>query len=170
MPSCFSVSGSPLTSDGTIQVTFASQTKNYILAAPTSGNGTPSFRALATGDIPDLSSTYVPTTRTINGAALSSNLTLYALGTSLGSSASQGTMLGVSAMSNALSSSSGSDNSRIEWDSTNSAWHFRGNMYADGWISAGGIGTSTNTPIVLLDDESEMPADPDENTLYLIKE
>lgn len=52
MPNCFSVSGSPLTSDGTISVSFASQTKNYVLAAPSSANGTPSFRALVSEDIP----------------------------------------------------------------------------------------------------------------------
>lgn len=27
----------------------------------------------------------------------------------------------------------------FEWDSTNSAWHFHGNIYTDGWFSGGGI-------------------------------
>lgn len=38
-----------------ISPTFTSQTKNYILAAPTNENGVPSFRALALTDLPPLS-------------------------------------------------------------------------------------------------------------------
>lgn len=34
-----------------------------------------------------------------------------------------------------------SNDSLAEWDSTNNAWHFHGNLYADGWIAAGGIGS-----------------------------
>lgn len=64
-----SVSGSPITSSGTITIglasnygdtknPYASKTKNYVLAAPSNANGVPSFRALVSSDIPDLSSTY----------------------------------------------------------------------------------------------------------------
>jgi hypothetical protein len=35
-----------------------------------------------------------------------------------------------------------SNTSRMVWDSSNSAWHFYGNIYADGWIAAGGVGSS----------------------------
>jgi len=38
---------------------YGSKTKNYVLAAPSSANGTPSFRALVASDIPDLSETYL---------------------------------------------------------------------------------------------------------------
>ena len=31
--------------------------------------------------------------------------------------------------------------SRIVWESANNAWHFYGNLYADGWVAAGGIGS-----------------------------
>jgi len=34
-----------------------------------------------------------------------------------------------------------STSSLFEWDNTNSAWHFYGNLYADGWVSAGGAGS-----------------------------
>ena len=64
----------------------------------------------------------------------------YALGTLTTASATKGTMLGVNAISNDLAST-GSESSLIEWDSTNSAWHFLGNIYSDGWIAAGGTGT-----------------------------
>lgn len=83
---------------------------------------------------------YVPTSRTINGVDLSQDRTFYTLGTSHGASASQGVLLGVTALSNALSSTAGSDNTRIEWNQSAGAWHFYGNLYADGWVAAGGIG------------------------------
>lgn len=41
---------------------YASKTKNYVLAAPTTENGVPSFRALVAADIPDLSDTYATQT------------------------------------------------------------------------------------------------------------
>ena len=34
-----------------------------------------------------------------------------------------------------------SSSSFVEWEESNSAWHFHGNLYADGWIAAGGIGS-----------------------------
>lgn len=40
-----------------------------------------------------------------------------------------------------ITSSSSATTSLIEWDSTNGAWHFHGNLYANGWIAAGGIGS-----------------------------
>ena len=50
--------------------------------------------------------------------------------------------------------STASSPSRIIWDSVNSAWHFYGNIYADGWVSAGGIGSSGSTSgsVVSIDD------------------
>lgn len=41
---------------------YASKTKNYVLAAPATENGVPSFRALVAADIPDLSDTYATQT------------------------------------------------------------------------------------------------------------
>ncbi|MHC1775726.1 MAG: hypothetical protein AB9834_09965 [Lentimicrobium sp.] len=54
MPSMFTVTGSPVTTSGTLTATLASQTKNYVLAAPSASNGVPSFRALVASDIPAL--------------------------------------------------------------------------------------------------------------------
>lgn len=59
MPAIFSVSGSPITTSGTLSVTLASQSANTVFAAPNGSAGAPSFRSLVSGDIPDLSGTYV---------------------------------------------------------------------------------------------------------------
>ena len=44
---------------------------------------------------------------------------------------------------------SASSGSRMVWDSTNNAWHFYGNIYADGWIAAGGVGSGGGGGYVL---------------------
>lgn len=72
LPNIFSVSGSPVTASGTLTGSLASQTAGRVFAAPASQNGTPVFRDLVAGDIPDLSSSYLP----ISGGTVSSNLTI----------------------------------------------------------------------------------------------
>lgn len=52
LPSIFSVSGSPVTTTGTLTATLASQTGNTFLAAPSGSSGTPSFRAIVGADLP----------------------------------------------------------------------------------------------------------------------
>lgn len=73
LPSELTVTGSPVTTTGTLSATWASQTANNIFAGPTTGAATtPTFRALVAADIPSLSAVYVPVGRTltINGTAL----------------------------------------------------------------------------------------------------
>lgn len=54
-PSQFSVTGSPVTTSGTIDVAWNTQTANRVLAGPTSGGAAvPTFRSLVSGDVPDL--------------------------------------------------------------------------------------------------------------------
>jgi len=56
LPSIMSVSGSPVTSSGTLTGTLTTQAVNAIFAGPSSGAAAaPTFRALATADIPALS-------------------------------------------------------------------------------------------------------------------
>jgi len=50
----FNVAGSPVTSTGTIAITWDNQTTNKVLAAPNGSTGQPSFRALAAADIPSI--------------------------------------------------------------------------------------------------------------------
>ena len=55
LPSIMSVSGSPVTSSGTLTGTLTTQSVNTLFAGPSSGAGaTPTFRALVTADIPSL--------------------------------------------------------------------------------------------------------------------
>ena len=54
LPAQFSVSGSPVTTSGTLTASWASQTANYVFAAPNGTAGTPTFRALVAADIPTL--------------------------------------------------------------------------------------------------------------------
>jgi hypothetical protein len=53
MPADFSVAGSPVTTAGTLAVTYATQSANTVFAGPTAGAAaTPTFRALVDDDIP----------------------------------------------------------------------------------------------------------------------
>ena len=54
LPAIFTVTGSPVTSSGTLTASLASQTASTVFAAPSGAAGTPSFRALVAGDIPTL--------------------------------------------------------------------------------------------------------------------
>jgi len=52
LPGIFTVSGSPVTTTGTLTATLASQSANLVFASPNGSAGTPSFRALAYADLP----------------------------------------------------------------------------------------------------------------------
>lgn len=52
--SVFSVSGSPVTSSGTLAGSFVSQLANLALMSPNGSNGAPSFRSIALADLPTI--------------------------------------------------------------------------------------------------------------------
>ena len=54
LPNIFTVTGSPITTSGTLTATLASQTANQVFIAPNGSNGSPTFRALVAADIPTL--------------------------------------------------------------------------------------------------------------------
>lgn len=55
LPAIFSVSGSPVTTSGTLSASLANQSANRVFAGPTSGGAaTPAFRALVADDIPSI--------------------------------------------------------------------------------------------------------------------
>jgi len=53
LPSLFSVSGSPVTSSGTLTAVLVSQSQNLIFASPNGTAGIPAFRAIVNNDLPD---------------------------------------------------------------------------------------------------------------------
>ncbi len=56
----YTISGSPVTTSGTLTQTLTTQTANTVFAGPSSGSAAqPTFRALVSADIPNLSATYV---------------------------------------------------------------------------------------------------------------
>src|SRR5262249_16480385 len=52
LPSIFSVSGSPVTTSGTLSATLSSQSANQIFASPNGSSGAPIFRSMAVNDLP----------------------------------------------------------------------------------------------------------------------
>ena len=72
----FTVTGSPITANGTFDLNFINTGANTFLAGPVSGSGLPSFRVINSADIPDISSKYLTAvshnnTLTGNGTAAS---------------------------------------------------------------------------------------------------
>lgn len=62
LPAIFSVSGSPVTTSGTLTGTLATQTANQVWAGPTTGSpAAPAFRALVADDIPALDAAKITT-------------------------------------------------------------------------------------------------------------
>ena len=76
LPGIFTVTGSPVTSSGTLTATLATETANYVFAGPTSGAAAaPSFRALVSTDIPALSYQSVAAPTTVTTATYSISTT-----------------------------------------------------------------------------------------------
>jgi len=73
LPSQFTVTGSPVTSTGTLTAAWASQTQAHVLAAPSDGNGTPTFRALVATDIPTLNQNTTGTAANVTGIVAIAN-------------------------------------------------------------------------------------------------
>lgn len=62
LPNIFSVSGTPVTSSGTLAGTLATQNANLVFAGPTTGSAaTPTFRSLVAADIPSLDAAKITT-------------------------------------------------------------------------------------------------------------
>jgi hypothetical protein len=78
LPAIFNVSGSPVTTSGTLTGALANQTANTIFAGPTTGGAAaPTFRALVAADIPNLDAAKITTgTLTIARGGTNSAATL----------------------------------------------------------------------------------------------
>jgi hypothetical protein len=78
MPSQFAVSGSPVTTSGTLTASWNSQSANCVFAGPNGTSGAPTFRTLVAADIPSHTqvwSTITATPTTISGYGISNAYT-----------------------------------------------------------------------------------------------
>jgi len=77
----FTVTGSPITTSGTLTLSaFASQTQKTFLAAPSGANGAPTFRVIAAADVPTLNQNTTGTAAGLTGTPNISVGTLAASG------------------------------------------------------------------------------------------
>lgn len=82
LPSIFSVSGSPVTTSGTLTAPLATQTANTIFSGPTTGSSAqPSFRAMVAADQPTTTVNSVTNDTNVTGSIATRNLTLGWTGT-----------------------------------------------------------------------------------------
>lgn len=79
LPSDFTVSGSPVTTSGTLTAIRASQLANLFLASPNGASGVPSYRAIVPADIPTLNQNTTGTASNITGTSNATLTTLSAL-------------------------------------------------------------------------------------------
>jgi len=73
LPAIFTVSGSPVTTTGTLTAVLASQTANYFFAAPNGLAGAPTFRAIVAADVPTLNQNTTGTASNVTGIVAVAN-------------------------------------------------------------------------------------------------
>ena len=134
----FKVEGNPITGSGTLAVSLISQAKNKFLASPANASGVPTFRVLASSDIPDLSGKYVTLDTTQNNISGEKTFTTKPVHIAANS--------GIDVNGNSYIDIG---EVRLVYDSTNKALHITtksGNetigVYADGFVSARGAAAS----------------------------
>ncbi len=85
MPADFTITGSPVTTSGTLTAVYASQSANLVFASPNGASGTPAFRSLVAADVPQLTATQMPAfSGDATSTAGTSALTLAASGVTAG--------------------------------------------------------------------------------------
>ena len=132
VPSILSISGSPITTSGTLAVTLATETANTVFAGATSGGAaTPTFRALVSADIPNNTATN-PTTTTgdiiyASNTATPATLARLGIGTSAqfligGTTPSWSNTLTNSAIGTTVTIALGSQNTTAATSGTTQQW------------------------------------------------
>jgi len=136
LPSILSVSGSPVTSSGTLSASLANQNANLVFAGPASGSSaaTPTFRTLVAADIPTLNQNTTGTASNVTGIVAVAN---GGTGTTTGSITGTG----------ALTFAAGGSNQNITLTPSGT-----GNTI----ISGGNVGIGTTSPVDRLDIRSAM--------------
>lgn len=187
VPTGFSVTGSPVTTSGTLAVSLDSQAKNKVLASPSNAAGTPSFRELDASDIPNLNASKI-TAGTLDAARIPDLSGKYVTLDTTQSNISGEKTFTTNPVH--IGSSSGIDvdgssyidigDARLKWDSSTHSLHitkrpgssYSGNInvYADGDVGAGGPGSGSSVKYVNCANQSAYdsisPKDP--ATIYTI--
>ncbi len=104
VPSIMTVSGTPVTSSGTLAFGLETQNANLVFAGPSTGAAaTPTFRSLVATDIPNLGSSYLP----LSGGAISGNLSVsgtFSVGSGVTASGTYSVALGLNTVAGGTAS------------------------------------------------------------------
>jgi len=139
----FTVTGSPITANGTFDLNFITTGANTFLAGPVSGSGLPSFRVINKADIPDISSTYL--------TAVSHNNTL----TGNGTAASPLQVVTGGAVGSVNSVAMTSTDFTISGSPITSSGTLIANLTATG-VPSGTYGSSTQVPIITVNAKGQV--------------
>lgn len=82
VPAYMTLTGSPVTTTGTLGFNFASQAANLHFASPDGSAGVPSFRALALGDIPTMDAAHLPNAGVVTGGVITGTFPALTIGSS----------------------------------------------------------------------------------------
>ncbi len=104
VPTIMTISGTPVTSSGTLAFGLATQSANLVFAGPNTGAAaTPTFRSLVSADIPNLGSSYLP----LSGGAVSGNLSVsgtFSVGSGVTASGTYSVALGLNTVAGGTAS------------------------------------------------------------------
>ena len=144
LPSHFSVSGSTVTTTGTLTATWASQNQNLVFASPNGSSGTPTFRTLTAADLPALNfSTLTPGTG-LTGSSYNGSSDISDWAVSFGGSGAANIAARSDHSHTGMLTGNGTANTLAFWNGTST---LTGNslLFWDNTSNRLGIGTSTPT-------------------------
>jgi hypothetical protein len=160
LPDIFTVSGSPVTSSGTLSATLATQSANAIFAGPATGSAAaPTFRALVAADIPDLSATYLSLsgTQTASGTYTFSGTVNHTGTLQIGSSTVTASAAELNLLDNAVANTVVNSTAVIYGSAGEIAAASittTGNVTVGGDLTVNGTVTSINSTTISVDDKN----------------
>lgn len=139
----FTVTGSPITANGTFDLNFIATSANTFLAGPLTGSALPSFRVINAADIPDISSKYL--------TAVSHNNTL----TGNGTSASPLQVVTGGAVGSVNSVAMTSTDFTISGSPVTSSGTIVANIATTG-VSSGTYGSASQIPVITVNSKGQL--------------